>query len=127
MSSSKDITLSGAQYQLMQVLWAQGEATAGEVRNAWQGARRPAHTTIGTVLSRLEKKGLLSSSRRGRERVFTPLVAEADVRRNMVSQLVGTLFAGDPQELLAHLIRESDVAPEDLDAARRLLQEDAEQ
>ena len=121
----KDATLSGSQYQLMQVLWGLGEGTAAEIREAWPGAKRPAHTTVGTVLTRLEKRGLLESQRRGRERVFRPLINESEVRRSMVSQMVGTLFAGDPNALLTHLIKETDVSPEDLEAAQRLLDEES--
>lgn len=121
--AKKDATLSGSQYQLMQVLWDLGEATAAEIRDAWPGSKTPAHTTVGTVLTRLEKRGLLTSKRRGRERVFSSLIDESEVRRSMVSQMVGTLFAGDPYALLTHLVKETDVTPEDLEAAQRLLDE----
>lgn len=113
--------LSGPQYRVMKRLWQLGVGTAAEVLAAWDDGPKPAHTTVGTVLSRLENKGLLTSERRGRERVYRPLVEESAVRRSMVSDLVGTLFEGEPQELLAHLVKESELSPGDLDAARALL------
>lgn len=124
MADKKDVALSGAQYRLMQILWELGEGTAADVLETWHGRRKPAHTTVGTMLSRLEKRGLLDSERRGRERVFRPLVAESRVKQSMVTQLVGTLFAGDPQGLLAHLVKDTEVTREDLEAARRLLDEE---
>ena len=124
MSDQKSVSLSGTQYRLMQILWELGEGTAAEVLQAWPGRRKPAHTTVGTMLTRLENRGILSSERRGRERVFRPLVAESDVKRSMVTQLVGTLFAGDPQGLLTHLVKESEVAREDLEAVRQMLDEE---
>ena len=124
MIDDNDVTLSGAQYRLMKILWELGEATAADVLGAWRGRRKPAHTTVGTMLSRLEKRGILESGRRGRERVFRPLVAESEVQRGMVGQLVDTLFAGDSQALLAHLVKDSEVAREDLEAVRRLLDEE---
>ncbi len=111
----------------MQILWKLGSASAGELLSVWPGVfpetRVPALSTVSTVLSRLEQRGVLRSERQGRERVFTPLVKQTDVRRNMVSQLVSTLFGGDSQALLAHLVRESDVALEDIETARRMLQD----
>ena len=124
MTEEKDVALSGAQYRLMRILWQLDGGTAAEVLEAWHGRRKPAHTTVGTMLSRLEKRGILDSELRGRERVFRPLVAESDVRRNMVAQMVDTLFAGDSQALLTHLVKDSEVAREDLEAARRLLDEE---
>jgi predicted transcriptional regulator len=49
------------------------------------------------------------------------LVDEADVRRSMVADLIGALFAGDAQELVAHLVQESEIAPGDLAKVRRRL------
>ena len=124
MADKKDVSLSGAQYRLMQILWELNEGTAADVLEAWHGRRKPAHTTVGTMLSRLEKRGILDSERRGRERVFRPLVAESEVKQSMVTQLVGTLFAGDPQGLFAHLVKDTEVEREDLEAVRRLLDEE---
>jgi predicted transcriptional regulator len=50
------------------------------------------------MLARLEKKGVLASTARARERFYRPLVTEGEVRRSMVSDLVSTLFKGDPTE-----------------------------
>ena len=119
--TKKDIALSDSQFQLMSVLWTLEEASVTDILASWPRVKKPAHTTIGTVLSRLEKRGLLISERRGREKVYRALVQESEVRRSMVTNMVGTLFAGNPQALLTHLIKETDVTPEDLKAAQNLL------
>jgi hypothetical protein len=41
----------------------------------------------------------------------------------MVGGLIQTLFRGDPQALLAHLVSENDVASGDLEKVRALLAE----
>lgn len=123
--TQKDVTLSGAQFQVMQILWRLERATVADILQAWPDSKSPAHTTVATVLSRLEKRGVLRSQRQGRERLYQPLIQESEVKRSMVSKMVGTLFAGDPYELLTHLVKESDVSPEDLEAARRLLDQES--
>lgn len=119
---TESIKLSDQQYQLMQALWSLGEGSAKAVQShvAELGL---AHTTIATILTRLEKKGVLKSRTIGRERVFVPTVSEGDVRRSMVSSLVGTLFRGDDRQLLAHLVKESDLHAEDLDEIQKMLAE----
>lgn len=118
-----DVRLSAQQHRILRVLWREGEASAKQVQQALDGEL--AHTTVGTMLARLEKKGVLASVVRNRERFYRPLVSESDVRRSMVSDLVSTIFKGDPKALVAHLVREQDIAPGDLEAIRELLDEDA--
>lgn len=116
------VKLSDQQYQLMQALWQLGEGSAKTVQN--QAAHMGlAHTTVATILTRLEKKGVLTSRTEGRERVFKPTISEGAVRRSMVSSLVGTLFKGDDRQLLAHLVKESDLQADDLDEIQKMLEE----
>ena len=118
---AENVTLSAQQHRILRIVWREGEASAKQVQQALNGAL--AHTTVGTMLARLEKKGVLTSTARSRERFYRPLVTEGEVRRSMVSDLVSTLFKGDPKALVAHLVNESDIEPDDLDAIRKLLEE----
>ena len=61
--SSGDVSLSELQLSLMRVLWQRGEASTAEVAEALRGERDLAHTTVATLLTRLEKRGLLASRR----------------------------------------------------------------
>jgi predicted transcriptional regulator len=115
------VSLSDLQIDVMRVLWRRGEAGASEVAKALRGRRDLALTTVSTLLTRLEKRGLLALRREGRQLIYRPLVAESQVRRSMVSGLVGSLFGGDAQALVAHLVREDEIAADDLAAVRDLL------
>lgn len=117
-----DVTLSDLQLALMRVLWASGEASTADVAEALRDERALAHTTVATMLTRLEKRGLLASRREGRQIVYRALVSESQVQRSMVSGLVSTLFGGDARALVSHLLREDEIAPSDLEQMRALLQ-----
>ncbi|TNE66404.1 MAG: BlaI/MecI/CopY family transcriptional regulator [Alphaproteobacteria bacterium] len=117
-----DIKLSDQQYQIVQALWALGEGSAKDVQARLREAL--AHTTVGTILSRLETRGVLASELRGRERIYRALISEGDVRRSMVSSLVSTLFKGDSKALLAHLVNEGDIDADELKDIRALLGEE---
>jgi BlaI family transcriptional regulator, penicillinase repressor len=116
-----DIVLSDLQLDLMRVLWRGGALSVAEVTEALAD-RDLAHTTVATLLSRLEKRGVVEASRDGRMLVYRPCVTEAQVRRNMVSSLIAQVFRGDPKALLAHLVSEREVAQSDLEQVRALLQ-----
>lgn len=116
-----DISLSELQIELMRVLWTRGEASTADVAEALAGSRGLAHTTVATLLSRLEKRGVVASRRDGRQLVYRARLAEGEVRRSMVAGLLGSLFGGDPRALLAHLVREEEIAAGDLERVSRLL------
>jgi predicted transcriptional regulator len=109
--------------EVMRTLWTEGRATTATVHDRVGKPRSLAYTTIATVLARLEKRGLLRSLKDGRERVFEPLVSEGQVRKQMVTDLVSTLFSGDPRALVSHLVRESEIDEGDLETIRTLLEE----
>jgi predicted transcriptional regulator len=117
-------TLSDLQMQVMRVLWASGEASAADVQAALAAQRRLAPTTVATVLSRLEKQGLLAHRTVGRTYYYSALVSEPEVRRSMVAELLDRVFGGDPAALVSHLLAEKEITPAELEAVRRLLADD---
>lgn len=117
-----DVSLSELQLALMRVLWTRGRASTAEVAEAMREQQRPlAHTTVATLLSRLEKRGLLASERDGRALVYRAAVSEPEVQRSMVSGLLSMLFGGRPEALLSHLVEEGELGDDDLARMRAML------
>ena len=121
MTAEADVALSELQITLMRVLWRNGETSVSDVAAALAEERGLKYTTVATLLSRLEKRGVVKKRREGRQLVYRALVSEPQVRRSMVADLIGSLFGGDAKELVAHLVTESDIAPGDLERVRKRL------
>lgn len=115
------IELTDLQLSLMRVIWTRGEAAVSDVHEAVEAERGLALTTVATILTRLEKAGLVSRRSAGRHYLYRALVSEEEVRRSMVSGLAERLFHGDVTALVSHLLDEGDIAPGDLDRVRRLI------
>lgn len=107
----------------MRILWDRDEATVLEVQERLRPDRDLAQTTIATLLSRLEKRGVIAHRLDGRQFVYRPLVSEQDVRRSMVSELTTLLFDGSAAALMSHLLRSRDIDPGDLDRVKRMIAE----
>ena len=117
-----DPQLSDLQLELLRVLWDRGEATAAEVHEVLREQDRAlAPTTVATLLSRLEKRGLVTHDARGRTYVYRACVPEHEVRRSMVTKLTTFFFGGDPAALVSHLLGGRTVAPDELAAIERLI------
>lgn len=115
------VGLTGLQLSILRVLWDRGEATTHEV---WEGVAQERHlalTTVATILSRLERKRILTHRRAGRQYVYRATVSRAEVRRSKVRDLTETLFDGDAAALVSHLLRSDQVDAEELDRIRASL------
>jgi len=121
MNSNEDVSLSELQIALMRVLWQRGETSTADVAAELAEERGLKHTTVATLLTRLEKRGVVAQRREGRQLFYRALVGEAQVRRSMVADLIGALFDGDARALVAHLVQESEIAPGDIAKARKRL------
>lgn len=117
------IGLTSLQLSILQILWDRGEATTQDVWEALLEERTLALTTVATLLTRLERKQVLTHRREGRQHVFRPTVTRAEVRRSKVRDLTENLFDGDVAALVSHLVRTDEVDAEELARIRVMLEE----
>jgi predicted transcriptional regulator len=115
--------LTDLQISLMRVLWDRGQATVAEICDAVRSERGLALTTVATLLSRLEKRGIVSHETRARQFVYQALVTEADIRRSMVHELTEQLFDGDVAALMSHLLTAREISSGDLNRIKAILAE----
>jgi predicted transcriptional regulator len=121
MDESYDLT--ELQIAVMEVLWSKGEGTVAEVHQALLAERGLAPTTVATLLSRLEKRGVIDHRMEGRQYVYRATVSKSAVRQSMVGGLVDRLFGGDITALVSHLLGASQVDPADLARVKQLVEQ----
>jgi predicted transcriptional regulator len=113
--------LTDLQVALLRVLWERGEATVAEICDALRPERALAQTTVATLLSRLEKRGVVRHRTEARQYVYRATVSEHEVRRSMVGELTERLFDGDVTALVSHLLATDAVGADDLQKVRDLI------
>ena len=117
-----NVSLSDLQLAIMRALWQKPNSTTTEVVESVRESRPLAHTTIATLLTRLEKRGLVEVKRDGRQLCYRALLSESQVKKSMVSDLVSSLFMGNPSALLSHLVKEQEIDETELEAIRTMLE-----
>lgn len=115
--------LTDLQLAILGVLWEEGESTVNGVRERLAGRRDLARTTVATLLSRLEDRGVVEHREEGREYVYRAALTEEQVLRSRVDALAENLFGGDVPTLVSRLLDMGDLEPSELDQVRRLIQE----
>jgi BlaI family penicillinase repressor len=113
--------LGDLQLAIMRVLWDREAATVAEVHQALHDDRGLALTTIATMLSKMEKKGVVKHQRQGRQFVYRPTVAEHEVQATMVESLTEQLFGGNITALVSRLLSAREVQPGELAELKKLI------
>src|SRR5688572_18941321 len=102
--------------EIMDILWRLGEASVREVCDALAEKKRPAYTTVQTIVQRLEQKGAVRRTRKiGNALMFEPAVTRVSAYRRAVDELLA-LFGGSAQPVVAHLLESGKLTLEDLKA-----------
>ena len=123
--STKPVRVGAVQMRILRVLWQRGRATARDVTDDLWAESPIAHSTVQTLLRKLEAKGAVDHEVEERTFVFFATVSEAEVRRSATRELLSRIFDGSPVGLVAHLVRDEGISRDELARIRRLI-DDAE-
>ena len=94
--------LSRLDLQILDVLWARGQASIREIQEGFPEPR-PAYTTVQTTVYRLEAKGALRRTRKiGNAHIFEPLVARELARHRLLDTIL-SFFGGRAQPMMQQL------------------------
>ena len=102
MTKSSPTSLTRRERQIMDVLYRQGRATAGEVMEALSGT--PNYSTVRTQLRVLEEKGHVRHEEHGLRYVYSPAVPRHAARKSALRHLVETFFDGSAEGAVAALL-----------------------
>ena len=119
---NSDIRLGRLELQIMNVVWVKGKATVHDVKNALS-RRKPAYSTILTMMRKLEAKSYLEHEVDGRTYVYRPSISQQAVRQGVLGDLVERLFEGSTSLLLTSLVEQNRISENELCEIRKLIEE----
>ena len=115
--------LSKMELQIMEVLWKQGQASIREVQEAFPEKKRPAYTTIQTMVYRLEaKKAVRRVKKVGNFHIFEAAVSRELAQRKLIDEFLA-LFGGRAQPVMARLIESGKLTLADVKEAEKILRD----
>jgi predicted transcriptional regulator len=107
--------------QIMDALWNAGPASVREIQEALPAGRRPAYTTVQTIVARLEaKKAVRRVKKIGNAYIFEAQITRSSAMRRLIDELL-SFFGGRTQPVVAHLIEAGKLTLEDVQEAERTL------
>jgi BlaI family penicillinase repressor len=111
------------QLRIMKVLWERRSANAREITEALSKERMVAHSTVQTLLRKLEAKGAVQHKTMDRTFVFHPTIDHRSVTRGATRELIERVFGGSAAGLVAHLLKEERIGRKELEQIRKLIDE----
>jgi BlaI family penicillinase repressor len=115
--------LGKVQLQIMQILWQRGQATAREITDELSRTKPTAHSTVQTLLRKMEAKGAVTHVVEDRTFIFRPVHEEAAVTTTATRDLLARLFNNSAFGLVSHLIQHEKISKEEMQQLRKLIKE----
>ena len=116
-----EIRLGRLGLQIMNVVWDKGTATVYDVKEAISRGRKPAYTTILTMMRKLEGKGYLEHEVDERTYVYRATISRQEARQSLLGDLLERVFEGSPSLLVNSLVEQNKVTDEELREIQRLI------
>ena len=110
--------------QILRILWDDAPLTVRDVRDALaERGRDLAHTSVITTMGKMVDKGQLTKLDpvEGKAFRFQPTMAQADVSKRMLGDLVQKVFGGSAEAAMLSLFDINDVDETEIKRLRRLL------
>jgi predicted transcriptional regulator len=101
----------------MAAVWRLGEATVEDVRALQPAERRPAYTTVQTVLNRLVERGFLSRAKEGRRFVYRARADQIDYLTRAIGDRLGRASPDARRDVLMNVV--DGLEPDELEELAR--------
>jgi BlaI family transcriptional regulator, penicillinase repressor len=121
--NDSEIRLGRLELQIMNVVWERGKATVHDVKEALGKGRKPAYSTILTMMRKIEAKGYLEHDVESRTFIYRPAISQKDVRRSVLGDILDRLFEGSPFLLMNSLVEQKDIGKEELAQIQQVIRE----
>src|SRR5471030_3033669 len=118
-----EIRMGKVQHRIMQFLWERGEATAREISDYVTATEAISHSTVQTLLRKLEKKNAVSHVERERVFYFSPTADRADVTSSTTREFLNRVFQGSATSLVSHILEHEKVSQDELQQLHKMIEQ----
>jgi predicted transcriptional regulator len=115
--------LTKFELEIMNVVWSIGMASVREIQEKLPEKRRPAYTTVQTIMNRLEEKGAVRRVKKiGNAYIFEAAVTRGAAHRRLIDDFFD-LFGGSVQPVMAHLVETGKLTLKDVQELEQALEQ----
>jgi predicted transcriptional regulator len=114
-------SLSRREREIMDILYAKGEASVSETLDAMESP--PGYSAVRAMLRLLDEKGVIRHKQVGKKYVFIPVVKKETARHSALRNLLATFFDNSVEQTITSLleVEQGQLTDEDLDRLANLI------
>lgn len=116
------VSLSDGEWKIMNRLWEQ-ERTITQLKNMLQEETGWDKHIIITMLSRMEKKGVISHKDGGRAKIFYPLVSREEVSMQETRGFLQKVYCGSLGMMVNAMVEDKALSKEDIQELYDILEQ----
>ena len=113
--------ISDAEWQVMKIIWMQGEQTSSDLIKVLEKRFSWSKSTIQTLLARLVEKECLTREKQGKSFIYSALLTQEDSKKLLVQDIKDKVCSRRIKQLLADLIKECDFTLADLEGLEEVI------
>lgn len=113
--------ISDAEFEVMDVIWKYAPISTNEITDRLAKTKDWSPKTIYTMLSRLEKKGVISHEKEGRVFVYSALIQKDAYLKAERSAFINHFFDGALNQMVVSYLNENDLTKNDIDTLQAIL------
>ena len=114
MKDKREMHLTRAEEQVMQILWDLGEGLVRDVRERFPDPK-PVRNTVSTVIRILERKGFVGHKTYGNVYLYYPLVSKELYSKSQLLGLMENYFDNSFPAMVSFFAKETDLSIGELD------------
>ena len=114
-------SISDAEWKVMRILWKKSPQPAYDIIQQLASQEQWHPNTVKTLLTRLQKKGAVSTEKYKNLYLYSPTLTEEQCIEVESENFLDRLFGGAIQPLLVHFARQRKLSKKDLEELRRIL------
>lgn len=110
-----------SELEILQVLWALGQATVRQVNDELNKKREIGYTTTLKLMQIMFEKKLVTRTDEGRYHLYQSVVSEDETQQQLLDIFVDTAFKGSAMKLVMQALGNHQTSAEELDEIKKLI------
>lgn len=112
---------TSSELSILTVLWTDGPSTVRQVNEQLNKQRRVGYTNTLKMMQIMHDKGMLKRDESSRSHIYSSAIEPESVKRDLVTQMVDSVFDGSTSELLMHALGNYKPSKDEIEEIRKLI------
>lgn len=122
MTIENNTKITDSEWEVMRVVWANGNVTSNEIIEILQQKKDWKPATTKTFIGRLVNKGMLDTKSKGRGYLYSPKVGESEIISSNLKEFFNNICNKNKGSIIAEIISKTTLSFKDIEMIEEVLE-----